>query len=202
MAFTRSEVRNILGDARTDEIENKLVALHLGVVDALKDERDTLKAERDRLKVEADKLPGVQKELDDLKNGEDYKAKYEKEHNDFEAYKTQIANEATLGKVKAAYCKMLTDEKVSEKRLDAIIKVTDFSAMKLDKDGNLENADKLKEGIKKDWGEFIVKTQQRGARVENPPHDDNGGSGMSRARELANRYYTEKYGAPKSADKE
>lgn len=76
MAFTRSELRIILGDARTDEIENKLVALHLCVVDALKDERDSLKAERGRLKAEADKLPDVQKELDSLKNGEDFKDKY------------------------------------------------------------------------------------------------------------------------------
>ena len=47
--FTRAEIRNILGDAHTDEIENALVALHIGVVDPLKDERDRYKAEAEKL---------------------------------------------------------------------------------------------------------------------------------------------------------
>lgn len=81
--FTRAEIRNILGDACTEEIENRLVALHLGVVDPLKDDLTKYKAD-------AEKLLCVQKELDDLKAAGDggYKEKYEKEHSDFEAYKS------------------------------------------------------------------------------------------------------------------
>ena len=91
--FTRAEIRNILGEACTEEIENRLVALHLGVVDPLKDDLTKYKAD-------AEKLPSVQKELDDLKAAGDggYKEKYEKEHSDFEAYKSGI----TAKKSKAA----------------------------------------------------------------------------------------------------
>lgn len=95
--FTRAEIRNILGDACTEEIENRLVALHLGVVDPLKDDLTKYKAD-------ADKLPGVQKELDDLKAAGDggYKEKYEKEHSAFEAFKTDItAKESKAAKEKA-----------------------------------------------------------------------------------------------------
>ena len=95
--FTRAEIRNILGDACTEEIENRLVALHLGVVDPLKDDLTKYKAD-------AEKLPGVQKELDDLKAAGDggYKEKYEKEHSDFEAFKTDItAKESKAAKEKA-----------------------------------------------------------------------------------------------------
>lgn len=95
--FTRAEIRNILGDACTEEIENRLVALHLGVVDPLKDDLTKYKAD-------ADKLPGVQKELDDLKEAGDggYKEKYEKEHSAFEAFKTDItAKESKAAKEKA-----------------------------------------------------------------------------------------------------
>lgn len=83
--FTRAEIRNILGDACTEEIENRLVALHLGVVDPLKDDLTKYKAD-------AEKLPSVQKQLDDLKAAGDggYKEKYEKEHSAFEAFKTDI----------------------------------------------------------------------------------------------------------------
>ena len=95
--FTRAEIRNILGEACTEEIENRLVALHLGVVDPLKDDLTKYKAD-------AEKLPGVQKELDDLKAAGDggYKEKYEKEHSTFEAFKTDItAKESKAAKEKA-----------------------------------------------------------------------------------------------------
>ena len=95
--FTRAEIRNILGEACTEEIENRLVALHLGVVDPLKDDLTKYKAD-------AEKLPGVQKELDDLKAAGDggYKVKYEKEHSDFEAFQSNItAKEAKAAKEKA-----------------------------------------------------------------------------------------------------
>lgn len=95
--FTRAEIRNILGDACTEEIENRLVALHLGVVDPLKDDLTKYKAD-------AEKLPGIQKELDDLKAAGDggYKEKYEKEHSAFEAFKTDItAKESKAAKEKA-----------------------------------------------------------------------------------------------------
>lgn len=95
--FTRAEIRNILGEACTEEIENRLVALHLGVVDPLKDDLTKYKAD-------AEKLPGVQKELDDLKAAGDggYKEKYEEEHSAFEAFKTDItAKESKAAKEKA-----------------------------------------------------------------------------------------------------
>ena len=95
--FTRAEIRNILGDACTEEIENRLVALHLGVVDPLKDDLTKYKSD-------AEKLPSVQKQLDDLKAAGDggYKEKYENEHSAFEAFKTDItAKESKAAKEKA-----------------------------------------------------------------------------------------------------
>ncbi len=95
--FTRAEIRNILGDACTEEIENRLVALHLGVVDPLKDDLTKYKAD-------AEKLPSVQKQLDDLKAAGDggYKEKYEKEHSAFETYKSDVtAKESKAAKEKA-----------------------------------------------------------------------------------------------------
>lgn len=95
--FTRAEIRNILGDACTEEIENRLVALHLGVVDPLKDDLTKYKAD-------AEKLPSVQKQLDDLKAAGDggYKEKYEEEHSAFETYKSTVtAKESRAAKEKA-----------------------------------------------------------------------------------------------------
>ena len=173
--FGRADIRKILGEACTDEIENALIALHLGVVDPLKDELNGLKAD-------AAKIEELQKEVEKLnaekKDGEDWKAKFEKEHADFGEYKTQVEKDKAADTVKGLYRTLLKEAKVDEKRIDSILKVTDFSAMKVDKDGKLEGADKLSESIKNDWKDFIVTTQKTGANVDTPP--DNNGTKMTR----------------------
>ena len=159
MAFTRSFLS---ATGLTEEQVKAVMEEHVSVVDALK-------ADRDRFKAEAEKLPGVQKELDDLKGGENWKQKFEDEHKAFDDFKAKTAQDAEAAKVRAAYRKLLIEEKIGEKRLDSIIKVTDFSKMKLDKDGNLENADGLRKSIGEEWGEFKTTVTTQGAKVDTPP---------------------------------
>ncbi len=128
-----------------------------------------IKEERDALKEQAEKAADLQKQLDDMANGEDFKAKYEKEHQDFEDFKKKTAEEAEAAKVKTAYRRLLAGEGIGEKRLDSILKITDLSKMKLDKDGNLEKADELKKAINEEWGEFKTTVTEKGATVEKPP---------------------------------
>ena len=160
--------RSFLESMGLTEVQiNAIMDEHVGVT-------DELKAQRDKYKADAEKLPEVLKQLDAFKGGEDYKAKYEKEHGDFEAYKQKIAQDAETEKVKAAYRKLLTEEKISEKRLDAVIRLTDFTKMKLDKDGNLVDADKLRSDIKSEWSDYIQTETVKGAKVETPPYNGNG----------------------------
>lgn len=174
MAFKRSDIREILGDAYTDEIATKLVSLHLGVVDPLKDDLASANRSAEKYKTEAEKVPGLQKELEGFRNGEDWKGKYEKEHSAFEDYKGQVAKDAQEAKVKAAYKKLLTEERISEKTLDAVLNATDYSGMKLNDDGTLDGIEDLKKDIDTKWGGFRVSTRQRGERVDTPPHAGNG----------------------------
>lgn len=149
-------------DLSPEEKENQIMAGHIGVTDGLKDKIEELKAE-------ADKAADLQKQLDGINGGEDFKKKYEDEHQAFEDFKKQTAQDAESAKVKAAYRKLLTDEGISVKRLDSILKVTDFSKMKLDKDGNLDKVDDLKKAINDEWSEFKTTVTTQGAKVENPP---------------------------------
>ena len=164
MAFGRSFLK---ATGLTDEQINAVMEEHVAVTDALKKQRDDYKAE-------ADKAADLQKQLDGIKGGEDFKDKYEKEHQAFEDFKKKTAEDAEAAKVRAAYRKLLIDEKIGEKRLDTIIKVTDFSKMKLDKDGNLENVEELRKAIGEEWGEFKTTVTTKGADVEKPPHTGNG----------------------------
>lgn len=164
--FTRADIRNILGEAHTDEIENRLIAAHLAVVDPLKDDLQ-------RYKADAEKLPGVQKELDDLKaasTDNEWETKYNDEHAAFEKYKADVVVAAETEKVKVEYRKLLQELGINEKRFDAILRLVDFSEMKLG-DKGLENADKIKESIKSDWADYIPETHEDGADVGNPPNN-------------------------------
>lgn len=94
MALTRKLLK---GMGLTDEQVDTIIEAHTDTVDGLK-------ADIGRYKADAEKLPGVQKQLDDLKAAGDdgYKEKYEKEHSAFETYKADvIAKEAKAAKEKA-----------------------------------------------------------------------------------------------------
>lgn len=159
MAFTRSF---LTATGLSEEQVKAVMEEHVSVVDALK-------ADRDKFKAEAEKLPGVQKALDDLKGGENWKQKFEDEKKAFEDFKAQTAQDAEAAKVRAAYRKLLIDEKIGEKWLDRVMESTDFSGMKLDKEGDLNDADKLKEALDKKWGDVKTTVTTQGAKVDNPP---------------------------------
>ena len=158
MGFSRSFLK---ATGLTDEQITAVIEEHTAVTDALKKERDGYKEQ-------AGKAADLQKELDGLKNGEDFKQKYEEEHKAFEDFKKKTTADAEAAKVRSAYRKLLAGEGIGEKRLDSILKVTDLSKMKLDKDGNLEGVDELKKAINEEWGEFKTTVTEKGAVVEKP----------------------------------
>lgn len=134
-----------------------------------------IKAERDDLKEKAEQLPELQKQLEAYKeaekNGEKdpYRVKYEALKEDFEAFKKDIAERETTAKKEAVYKQLLKDAGVSEKRIDAILKVTDLKSLELDNEGKAVGADKIAETIKTEWSDFIQTTGEQGASVANPP---------------------------------
>ncbi len=84
MALTRKLLK---GMGLTDEQVDTIIEAHTDTVDGLK-------ADVTKYKADAEKLPGIQKQLDDLKAAGDdgYKEKYEAEHRAFETYKTEITD--------------------------------------------------------------------------------------------------------------
>lgn len=184
--FGRAEIREILGDAHTDEIENRLIALHLGVVDPLRDKNTELQADLDKLK-------GVQAELDTLKTG-DWQKKYEAEHQSLEKLKADVATKEQAAAVEAAYKKLLEDSDIDGKRIATIIRATKFDGMKLGKDGKFENEADLRKAIDADWSDFKVQRRTDGAGVDNPPEIVPNNGANPRAAEIAKAYRERKYG--------
>ena len=169
MAFTRSFLK---ATGLTDEQISAVMDAHSEVVDALK-------TQRDGFKTDAEKLPEVQKKLDELKGTEEFKGKYEREHQAFENFKAKVKADSDLANVKTAYRKLLADEKISEKRLDAVMRLTDFSGMTLGEDGALQDADRLRKAIRDEWSDYIVTEKTVRENVATPPVGASGGR-MSR----------------------
>lgn len=159
MAFTRSFLS---ATGLTEEQVKAVMEEHVSVVDALK-------ADRDKFKADAEKAADLQKQLEDIKGGEDWKSKYEEEHKAYEDFRQKTAQDAEAAKVRAAYRKMLIEEKIGEKWLDRVMESTDFSGIRLDKDGNLADSDKLKDALDAKWGDVKTTVTEKGANVEKPP---------------------------------
>ena len=165
MALTRKFLSALgIEDDKVDEIINA----HTETVNALKEQRDSYKEE-------AEKLPNVQKELDDLKataekSGEDaFKVKYEALKEDFDNFKKEQAEKETHARKESAYRNILQEAGVSEKRINAVLKVSDVDAIELDDEGNVKEADTLKKSIGEEWADFIVTTETKGVTTATPP---------------------------------
>lgn len=158
---------------------------------------DGLKEERDRYKADAEKLPGVQKELDDLKGkGDDgYKEKYESEHKAFEDYKTSVAAEKTTAAKEKALETALKKVGIADKRLQSVARLCKgdglLDKLELDEKGAIKNSDKLEASLKESYSDYIVTTSTQGAKTSNPPAG-NGGAGSIDAAAFAKMGYADR----------
>lgn len=176
MALTRKFL-SALG-IEEEKIE-QIISAHTEVTNSLKEERDSYKEQ-------ADKYSEVKKELNELKkttaeadDKNPWKVKYDALNEEFTAYKTDIEAKKTEADKSKALRTLLKDIGISEKRIDAVAKVTDISSIKLGEDGKIVDEDKLKESLTKEWSDFIVTENEQGANVPNPPAN-NGGSNFDK----------------------
>lgn len=176
MSLTRAMLK---GMNLTEEQVSAIIEEHTNAIDGLRNERDQLKNDLAEFK-------NVKKELEDLKATDtDWKKKYEDEHEAYEKYKKDISDEKASNAIKTAYKKLLQENNVGESHIDSIIKVTDFTNMKLDAEGNLEDREKLSESARNDWSGFIVSTKTEGANVDTPPENAGKAGSMTKEQILA-----------------
>ena len=202
---------------------DEIIAAHSETVESLKEQRDSYKAEADKLTAitaERDSLKedlrkaneasdakynDLKAELDKAKSDHDaLQAEYDKAKsdneslkNEFDNFKADVSAKETRAKVENAYRGILREVGISEKRINSIVRVTNFDDIKLDEKGGLQDADTLKENVKNDWADFIVTEGEKGADVPTPPENPNEkkpGKPLGRAAQLAAQYHDERYG--------
>ena len=172
MALTRKFLRAL---GIEDEKIGEIIDAHTETVEALKDERD-------RFKGEAESAGEIKKELESAKeqlakaDTDGYKAKYEKEHNDFEAFRQNVDAEKTSAAKSAAYRTMLDGIGIRGKLAETILGGTDLSKIEMEGE-KIKGAAELEQQIRADWRDYIPETRTQGAHVQNPPQN---GGGMTR----------------------
>ncbi len=128
---------------------------------------------------EIDTLKGEKQNAEDevTKAGK-WKTKYDALKEDFETYKNDIAAKETKATRENAYRELLKEAGISEKRLASVLRVSDIDNLEME-DGKFKDSEKLVEGIKEEWADFITTQEVHGAKTTNPPKN-NGGSAMTK----------------------
>lgn len=171
MAITRKMLKAM--GIEEEKIE-QIIEAHTETVEGLKE-----KAEENAEAVK--NLAKVQKELDDAKKDieamkkDSFKVKYDAIKEEFEEYKNGIEKKETRNAKEKAYRELLKEAGINEKRIEAVLKVSDVDGVELE-EGKIKDAAKLTENIKNEWADFIVKTETKGANPATPPAHSGSGA--------------------------
>lgn len=195
MALTKVKVREILSTAGVDadhmsEAVNAIIDGHVASIDALREENGNLKAELKTANEKAGKLDGVQKELDDLKKQNEDDAKAGKDYDalkkEFDDYKAEINARDTKAAKEKALRDILKDLNISDKGAALVLKYQNFDGIELEDGGKIKGADDLRKSLKEDWGDYIVKSEKKGAETATPPGGNGGSKGYKTKEDIIN----------------
>lgn len=169
MALTRKLLK---GMGLTDEQVDTIIEAHTDTVDGLK-------ADISRYKADAEKLPGVQKQLDDLKAASDggYKEKYEKEHSAFETYKADVtAKEAKAAKEKAVRA-YFEGKNITGANLELAMRGCgeEMAAIELDGD-KIKDTKSLDALVAGTYKGLVSTSRTKGTDTSNPPGNTGAGT--------------------------
>ena len=156
-----------------DEKIDQIIEAHTETVDGLKAEAEKAKSTS---QTDAAKIAELQKKLEDAeamaleKEGKNpWKVKFDALKEEFEGYKTEEQKKATKAAKETAFKALLKETGVADKRIAAVVKVTDIEGIELDESGKIKDADKIKDNIKSEWADFITTESTKGADTATPP---------------------------------
>lgn len=164
MAFTRANIRNLAKESGVElpkELEDSIISEYTKARDAYAEEQ-----------VKAALENNPQNEPAKVEDSEEYKTL----KKEFEDYKADVAAKAENNAKESAYRKALANAGISANRIDSVIKVTDLGSIKVDKDGNLADADAIDKNIRTEWADFIGTATTTGVQTANPPANTGGGA--------------------------
>lgn len=174
MSLTRKALAAMgIEEAQAEQI----MEMYTETIESIKTDKDAAKETAKKYEADAKKLAEVEKELADLKAKADqpdaYKEKYEKVKKEYDTYKGEVTAKETKEAKTKAYRDLLKGIGVSEKRLDAVLRIADLDSFELE-DGKIKDVDELKKKAKEEWSDYIVSESAQGAKTPTPPSNVGG----------------------------
>lgn len=169
MALTRNFLKAL---GLNEEQINSIVEAHTETISGIKDELKTAK-------VKADKFDEVEKELNDLKaekaGTEDFKSKYEKEHTEFENYKSEVSAKETKAAKEKAVKAYFESKGITGKNLAIAMRGCKSELDGIELDGEkIKDKTALDELVKGDFAGLVATTKIKGATTAKPPANTGG----------------------------
>lgn len=170
MALTRKMLEALGVEEKAIE---QIIDAHVEVVSGLKDKLRA--AEED-----AGKYNDAKKELDGLK-ADDYKAKYEKEHSEYEAFKKSVAEKETKTAKEQAVRAFFEKKGITGTNLDIAMRGVSNELAELEiVDGKIKDTKALDELVSGTYAGLVTKTSKQGAQTPTPQNNAGGGSALTR----------------------
>lgn len=178
MALQRTTLKAMgLNEEQIDSI----IDMHIETVNALKAKIPSSPKEKEE-QTPAPKDEGKKTGEED----EDYKAKWEKEHSDFESYKSQVENAKSLQAKEKAVRAYFESKNITGKNLEIAMRgaKTEIAAAELDGE-NLKDTKPFDTLIAGDFAPLVVTTETTGASTATPPAASTSGKYKDKSEILA-----------------
>lgn len=163
--------------------------------------------DKERYKAKLTEIDTLKEAAQDAKDSattaEKWKTKYDAIKADFDDFKAAQAAKETKDAKLAQFKALLQENGVMDKYIATVLRASDadIDGIELDKEGNIKNAEKLSESIKKDWADFIGTESRTGANESNPPENNPAKPVFnSRVTELAKQFSESRYGVAEKGE--
>ena len=153
------------------------------IIEAHAETVDGLKADLNKYKGDAELLPGVQKELNDLKaKGDDgWKDKHDKVKKDFDDYKADITAKETRAAKEKAVRAYYESQHIEGANLNLAMRSSSAEIDALEIDGDkIKDTAALDNLVKGDFAGLVTNTTVQGAKTATPPVNNGGGTGKTK----------------------
>lgn len=155
----------------TEEQIDSVVEAHRETVDGL---QKSLTAAEEKAK----RFDDVEKEFNELKSKgtEDYKKKYEEEHNAFETYKSDVTAKAEKAAKEKAVSTYYESKNITGKNLSIAMRgsKSEIDGIELDENGKIKDTSALDTLISGDYAGLVAKIETKGADTATPPKGTGG----------------------------
>lgn len=149
------------------------------IIEAHSETVNGLKEQAKEIQAIADKVPDLEKKIGELESAQptdDWEAKYNELKTEHEAYQAKVEQERADNEKASLYRGILRDLGIDEKRVAAIMRVTDLSDVKVE-DGAISDRESVEAKVKAEWDAFIPQVETKGAEVPTPPENESKQSG-------------------------